>query len=337
MNRGLRWAGLGVFVWILATGACGVARLPADAGADAGPGATVDTAGATIPADGPAADTGQPSAGTDATPTATVDGQSPDPSVAAPLVEVVRFGLTDGALVADFERLVGMGYRMVWQDGFDAAGVALFNSVYRLQTGGTEWRVRSWLSADALLTELATLRREGFRPLQVDSYVDRGAVRYAVVSDKSAGPEYVVYHGKSVVEHQRLFDERNAAGWAPINISVAVVAGVPAVTSLYENRNVLGHYSVRLLTRAELGAINQQQVEAGLKLVYVKAYVLDGSPRFSAIWHGDAPEQVALRQDLSAAQLRAELEARRQAGFLTTALSGYLLMGESRYVAIWSR
>jgi hypothetical protein len=314
------WAG---FSLVLAVVACGAARRASDHEPDggAGPGA------------------GSPSAGSDAGSTADRPPAPPPPadgptdSLPLPPAEVVRYGMP--ANQAEFDRLVGQGYQLLWQDGYQLGGAVLFNQIYRLGNSAA-WRALDDLTGDDLRTELAALSRDGFRPLQVDSYPASGGVRYAVVAQKSAGPEFVVYHAKNVDEHQRLFDERNAANWSPITISVTEVAGAPSVTSLYENRDVSGHYSWRALTPAAFEAEDRSMVAGGLRLVYAKAYTLAGEVRISAIWHGDVARGVTVRQGLSADQLGAELELQRRAGLRTRALSGYVLTGQPRFLAIWS-
>jgi hypothetical protein len=328
------WAGLA----LVAVAACGAARrssspvLDSGSGPEAAVGPGPSPAGADAPVATPDARSSEDAPATADAPPAPADAMTASPTL--PPVEVVRYGKP--ADQADFDNLVRQGYRLVWQDGFQLNGAVFFNSIFRLEPDGPAWRALIDLDGDDFRTELAALSRDGFRPRQVDSYLTAAGPRYAILAEKSPGPEFVVYHARNVDEHQRLFEERNAAGWSPFNIAVTEVAGAPSVTSLYENWDVGGHYSWRELTLAEFEARNRLHTADGLRLVYAKVYTLAGTVHVSAIWHFDAPRSVIFRPALSAEQLGAELELQRRAGLRTRAISGYVDQGQSRFFAIWS-
>jgi hypothetical protein len=259
-----------------------------------------------------------------------------DVALPGPAAEVVRLATSADASQADFDKYVGAGHRLVWQDGFDAGQGLAFNAIYRLEPNAPAWRARSGLTGAQLQAEINLLAPMGYRPIQIDSYPVDDVVRYALISEKTKGAEFFVYFGRNAADNQKLFDQRVANGWVPVNMTVTALAGNASYAGIYERRDVQ-HISYSALTRAGFDDMQKAQVAAGYSLVYAKAYSLSGSLRISAIWWQQGSASTVVRADLSQTQFETEVGQNRAKGLSTRLVTGYPMMGESRFLGIWSQ
>jgi hypothetical protein len=66
---------------------------------------------------------------------------------------------------------------------------------------------------------------QGYRPLQVESYPDGNAIRYAVIFVQQSGQPWTAYHGLTAAQHQAAFNNLFSQGYVPRNISVVSFGG----------------------------------------------------------------------------------------------------------------
>jgi hypothetical protein len=250
--------------------------------------------------------------------------------------EVAFHGVAEAQYQAKFDQVTGSGYRPVWVDGYDVAGQTYFNAIFR-PDDGTPWVARSGLSAADYQTEFDTwTKQQGYRPLQVESYLSGDAVRYAAIFVKTPGPAFTAYHGKSAAEHQQLFDTlTKQQGYVAVNISAVVIAGARTYTALYEKRDVGSWDSGDFLTLVDYQSTFDANAKAGLHLVYLNAYTYLGSPRIVAIWYQKAPSGVA-RHNMTADEYQQEHDKEVSAGVLTRAVTGYENNGQPTFAALWT-
>ncbi len=250
--------------------------------------------------------------------------------------EIARHGIPEASYQAEFDKIAGSGYRLVWVDGYEVNGKTFFNVIFR-PADGTSWVARHALNGAAYQKEFSTWTAKGYRLLHIETYLSGGQVCYAPIFVKSPGPGFIAYHGRTAAEHQAEFVKLTGDGWRPVNISVVSPGGDRRYTALYEKRDVGSFFTKSFLTPAEYQAHFNANVEDGRKLVYLNAYTHDGSPRITAIWNEKAPAAFSARHGLSGGGYQAEFDKHLGGGFLTRAVAGYEENDSHRFAALWSK
>lgn len=248
--------------------------------------------------------------------------------------EVSKHGIPAAQYQAEFAKISSSGYRPVWVDGYAVGGQTYFNVIFR-PADGTAWVARHNLTAAQYQQEFNTWKAQGYRPINVESYLQGGALRYAVIFSKTAGA-WSAYHGQTQAQHQAKFNALTAAGYRPVNLSAAVVNGVRYFAALYEKKDVGTSYVAKAgLTAAQYQAEFDANAAAGRKLVYVNTFQEGGAVRFSAIWYQKVTTAGVARHGMTSSQYQAEFQAQIGNGLLTRGVTGYEENGEMRFAAFW--
>lgn len=250
--------------------------------------------------------------------------------------EFARHGVTASEFQFTFSRITHSGYRPVWIDGYEVNGTNYFNAIFR-PTDGVASVIKWGLNADQYQDEFDLRVGQGYRPLQVESYPDGNSIRYAVIFVKQAGPNWTAYHGRTVGEHQSLFNSLKSQGYVPRNISVVSVGGQLHFTALYDKTPVTGFVAWSTLTPNEYQAQFNANTQVGRQLVYLNAYNHAGGVRFSAIWQAPVAGAYAARHDLSGAQYQNEWEKWTGLGYLTRLVTGYEDDNTAKFAGLWRK
>jgi len=162
-------------------------------------------------------------------------------------------------------------------------------------------------------------------------------IRYAAIFEKSPGPAFSVYHGRTADEHQNLFDTWTKDGWRPVNVSVVAPGGARTYAALYEKKDVGGFWVKSFLTPAEYQTQFDQNVNAGRHLSYVNGYSFSGTPRLIAIWQEKPAVALIARHGMTANSYQTEFDQHHAEGFWTRAVTGYEEGGGARFAAFWTK
>lgn len=258
------------------------------------------------------------------------------PDYSQGFAEIARHGIPASEYQFAFDHITKSGYRPVWVDGYEVNGKNYFNAIFR-PADGTATVARHGLTATEYQDEFDLRKSQGYRPLQVESYTDGAAIRYAVIFVKQAGPEWVAYHGRTADEHQELFNTLTAAGFRPINNSVVAPGGQRNYTALYERKNVGSFIARSFLTSGEYQNEYDANKSAGRQLVYLNAYEYSGGVRFTAIWHGAVAGVPAAKHGLTGAEYQDQWEHWTGLDFLTRCVTGYDAGANAHFAALWRK
>ena len=252
--------------------------------------------------------------------------------------EIAHFGIAEAEYQTIFERVTSSGYRPIWVDGYDVNAKAFFNAIFR-PADGTGWIARHGLTGDQYQAEFNTQRKAGLRLMNLNSYLSGGALRYAAIFVKAAGPAWRAYHGRTADEHQALFDDWTAEGFRPVNVTVVSRLGQRSYTAFYVSADVGGFRLKSFLTPEEYQTEWTTNTAAGRQLAYLGAYSHMGSPRFSAIFQQKAAGSGATlgRHHLTSAAMQMEYDKSLGKGLLTRALTGYELHDRHQFAAAWRK
>ncbi|MBO4205122.1 peptidoglycan DD-metalloendopeptidase family protein [Micromonospora echinofusca] len=251
--------------------------------------------------------------------------------------ELVLPGIRSTDYQTVFNRATEAGYRPVWVDAHEVGTQVFFNLIMRPEDG-VPWVAKHGMDGTAYQNEYDLMREQGYRLINVTSYVDSG-VRYAAVWRKQGGPELRAYHGWSAAAHSTEYAKLVAAGYHPVNISVVAPGDTLKYTALYLKENVGVFEAPTFLDAAGYQDAWNTNTRAGRHLVYLNAYQYAGSYRFSAVFQQYAAGSggTAGQHHLDANALTTVLETRAQAGMLTRVLAGYNRGGTANYGAGWRR
>ena len=259
------------------------------------------------------------------------------PAIAPGFSQVGRHGVAAGDYQCLFDQLTGAGYRPGWVDASNTGGSPFFNVLF-VPDDGTAWKAFHGMTGSAYQDRFDQMKEQGYRPVQVDSYLSRGSVRYDAIFDKSPGSAYVAYHGLSPADHQDRFDELVGKGYRPTSLSVVAVGGQHRYTALYE-QGVPGSFLVRsTLSPAQYQATFDEQRRIGRRPVYLNGYTnADGEPRLVAIFSSKPDGPFRARHGLLGGAYQSEWEANNDDGYRTDVVTAYAGADRRYYAAIWSK
>jgi Bacterial tandem repeat domain 1 len=145
---------------------------------------------------------------------------------------VARHGLTSGAYQAEFDRLVGQGFRPVLVNGYNAGVGDRFAAIFEKRSGGA-FVARHGLTSAAYQAEFDSLVGQGFRPTVVSCY-DAGGEHFAAIFEKKGGPAFVARHGLTSAAYQAEFDKLLGQGFRPVLVNGCGVGGSHHFVAIWE-------------------------------------------------------------------------------------------------------
>lgn len=256
-------------------------------------------------------------------------------NVQAGYAEVARHGIPAASYQTVFNDITAAGYRPVWVDGYEDGSSTYYNAIFR-PADGYGWVARHSLSGAEYQAEVDAWVDQGYRLLQVDSFLTNGAVRYSAIFTNKPGPVWAAYHARTEAEHQSLFNTYVNAGYRLVNASVVSVGGQRYITALYDKASVGGWVTKQAIPASQYQAEFDAQRNAGRYLQYLNTYVHGGVVYYSAVWDSVAYGSWAARHALTAAQYQTEFDTWSGAGLLTRFVTGYSVGGVHRFAAVWS-
>lgn len=251
--------------------------------------------------------------------------------------EVTRHGVSAAGYQTVFDRATSSGYRPVWVDGYEVKGKAYFNVIFRPATS-IPWAARHGMTGLEYQQEFNSFTKQGYRLSNLTSYVSGGAVRYAAIFEKRAGPAWRAYHGVDAKEHQAKFEAWTKEGYRPTNVSVTS-AGTPLFAAFYEKRDVGSFVHHSGLTAPAYQKAWTDNAKAGRSLAHVAAYQHGSSMRFSALFQQKVESNAGIvgRHNLTAAAFQVEFDKNLAAGYLTEMVAGYEVAAVARFAALWRK
>ncbi|MEA5567336.1 hypothetical protein [Anabaena sp. UHCC 0399] len=250
--------------------------------------------------------------------------------------EIARHGIPDSQYQFVFDQITKSGYRLEWIDGFSVNGKIYFNALFR-PNNGVAWASFHNLTSSQYQAKFNQYTKAGYRPTQVESYLNGNTVLYAAIFAKDNGPSFTAYHGLSTNEHQKRIDDLTKNGWRPKNISVVSINGNRSYAALYEKTNVGSFVAKSFLTSAQYQQLFNENQQQGRQVAYLNAYQHNGQTRFTAIWNSVSQGTFKARHNLSSQQYQNEWESAQNSGLLTRNVTGYVDGNSPRYAGVWRK
>lgn len=247
---------------------------------------------------------------------------------------VARHGLTAAQYQAEFNRVVGLGYRLVDVSGYEVGGQARYAALWDTSTGPA-WAARHGLTAAQYQTEVNTLVGQGYRPVRVSGYAVGGRDYYAAVFEKSSGVAWQARHGLTAAQYQTTFNTLVGQGYRPVSVSGYAVGGQELYAAVWDKSGGPAWEARHGLTAAQYQAEFNRLAGLGYRLADVSGYEAGGQARYAAVWQKAAGTWQA-RHGLTAAQYQAEFTNLVNQGYRLTHVNGSTVGGQDRYAAVWA-
>lgn len=118
---------------------------------------------------------------------------------------MARHGLTNEQYQAEFDRLVGQGYRLVDVSGYSIGGQDRYAAIWE-QTTSPPWAARHGLTSAQYQQAFNLLAQQGYRPVRVRAWRAGDDAHFAAIWEKAPGPDWQARHGLLSQLYQETFD-----------------------------------------------------------------------------------------------------------------------------------
>ena len=259
------------------------------------------------------------------------------PSSAAGKAEVVNAGVAGSCFLQMFNAMRQANLRPVHIDVHGVGSSSNSTTVWR-PNDGTSWVMMAGLNASGLQTQHDKyVVNLGYRYLQLETYNEAGAVKYAVIFVKGQ-PGAVQYAkgGMSPASFSSNFSARVSEGYRPVNVSVAVVSGNRYYAVLYEKGNVGSTFvSKPAIPVSSYQSEFDAQFAAGRQVAYLDGYEVNGTPYISAIFQSGLTGSFQASHGQTAAQTLTLESSNQGAGRFARGMTEYTSGGAQLYASIW--
>ncbi len=233
-----------------------------------------------------------------------------------------------------FKHLANSGFRPSLIDGYSVGGKVFLN--YTWEPAKRPWRAYFGLTPSNFQANLDKAKQDGYAPLFIDSYLQAGKIRYAVIYEKGKPGKWRLRFNLNGQQHQENFNKAKANGLNPVTVSVISVNGQRRYTSLYRSDKIGSWYENPAIREADYQKVVNEQKAKGRLPIYLNGYMHKGTPYFSAIFASKYKNKTRARHGLSSGGYQSETEKAWKDGFeiqSVTAFDG--AKSQHRFGAVW--
>ncbi|HLF32470.1 MAG TPA: hypothetical protein VI566_15765 [Xanthomonadales bacterium] len=250
--------------------------------------------------------------------------------------EYARHGFSASSFQRLFDHLADSGFWLEWIDGYSVGGKTYLNHVWRPAQGA--WRAFFLISPQKYQAEIDKALADGYSPLQVESSLVDGQVRYSVIFRKGIAGKWLARHGLTAAQHDQVMNEATGGGMRPAGSSVVSVGGSRYYTDLYRAWDSGAWQLKTQVEEKDYQVLYEENAQAGRRPAYVNAYMHGGKPYISVIFAQKPDGQRKDRHMMSKDQYQQEFDSAVQTGMLTRAVSAFDgAQSGHRYIAIWRK
>lgn len=255
-------------------------------------------------------------------------------------VRRTRHGITMSEYQAFVSELDEGDHSVNWIDFYNAGAQVRVNVIVRPAGDRGKNYVRHGLTGEQYQREYDThVTRGNRRLLLVDSYLDRGEVRYAFImgagSDRGGAP---AYHGVDAAEHKKLFDTYTGRGFVPTSVSVVSVGGERRFSTSWAAGRPRGLMVRSTLDGREYQALADDMTRQKMALTYLNTYVHQNEVQYSAVFVGGAAgREQAWRHGMDAGAYDREFDTLIGKGYGLKLVTGAGPASGQIFAAVWEK
>jgi CubicO group peptidase (beta-lactamase class C family) len=190
---------------------------------------------------------------------------------------VARHGMTAAEYQAEFDKLVGQGYRLTDISACSVGNAQLYAGIWE-KARGPAWVARHGLTSSQYQAEFNKLVGQGYRLREVSGYAVGTQARFAAIWEKTGGPSWVARHGMTAAEYQGEFTNLLYQGYRLTWVNGYSVAGQTRYAAIWESEG-MGDADLKLIDARVLGYMARYGVPGvsiaitkGERLVFAKGY-----------------------------------------------------------------
>jgi CubicO group peptidase (beta-lactamase class C family) len=247
---------------------------------------------------------------------------------------VARHGMTAAQYQAQFNTLVGQGYRLIDVSGYEVGGQARYAAIWD-KSSGPAWAAFHGLTSAQYQAQFNTLVRQGYRPVHVSGYTVAGQAYYAAIFQKSSGVAWQAFHGLTGAQFQANFNTLVAQGYRLVDVSGYGIGGQDYYTAIFDKSSGPAWEAHNNMTSAQYQAQFNRLAGLGYQLTEVSGYSVNGQDRYAAIWQKTSGVTWEAHHGMTSAQYQAQFTNLVNQGYRLVDVSGYTVGGQDRYAAIW--
>jgi Beta-lactamase/Polyglycine hydrolase-like, structural repeat len=249
-----------------------------------------------------------------------------------------KHGMTPSAYQAYVSELDESAHTIDWVDFYNVGHQVFVNVIVR--PAGTRGKnyVRHGLTAAQYQQEVdEQVVRGRRRLLLVDSYLDRGQVRYACIMTAGDGKDLPAYHGADAAQHKKLFDTYTSRGFVPTSVSVVSVNGERSFSTSWERGRPNGLMVRSTVDGREYQQLANDMAARHMALTYLNTYVHQGEVQYSAVFVGGAGREQEWRHGMTSDEYQAEFDKLTGKGLGLRLITGAGAGSAHVFAAVWER
>lgn len=252
--------------------------------------------------------------------------------------EFARHGYRSEDYQRLFQHLADSGFQLSWLDTYSVGGKSFMNFIWHPATATAGWRSTHLRSEADYQAYINADEKDHYDPIQIESSLEGGNIRYSVTSVKSKPGGWRARHGLSSSQHIEVRNKARTDGLVPASISVVSVAGIRFYTVLYNNDDI-GDWRIESeVPENGYQQVYNSQAAAGRRPIYLNAYMHSGQPFISAIFASKPGTSHIARHGLSGDQYQAEYNQNATSTRRTRAVTSFdNAQQEHRYAAVWAK
>jgi CubicO group peptidase (beta-lactamase class C family) len=207
---------------------------------------------------------------------------------------IARHNLSAAQYQSEFETHGAAGYRLTYISGYEVNGADFYAAIWT-RTSGPAWVARHALSAADYQQAFTELTAQGFRLQHISGYTRGGAVRYAAIFDKSAGPAWVARHGMTSQQYQAAADQYGGEGYRLTSLSGYRVGTTDTYAATWEKSGGLPASTRHGITEASYQAVFDNHQYQGYRPTIIGAFTSSGGARFYGAWENPVMRGASLQ------------------------------------------
>src|SRR5262245_23966216 len=245
-----------------------------------------------------------------------------------------RHGLSAADYQAQFDQLVGRGYRLVQVTGYPVGGQARYAGIWQ-RRGGSAWQARHGITPPAYQMAVSTLAQQSYRPTHVSAFRLGGDVLFSAVWEQEAGLPWIARHDLTSAQYQQLFDTLSRNGYRLRCVSGYEDGGEARYACIWDEYAGPAWQARHGLDAAAYQREFDALVAQGYRLVQAAGYCVGGTPRFAGVWEQSPGHGWKARHGLPDTSYQGEFDAAVSAGFRLVDVSGYAVGAAAAYTTVW--
>ena len=245
-----------------------------------------------------------------------------------------RHGLTAATYQTEFDALVDRGYRLVKVSGYEFNDEPRYAGIWYMQNGN-RWQARHGISEADYQAAMDSLRREGYRPVDISVFRSQGRTFFSAIWEEEAGLPWIARHRLTPNQYQALFDELSASGYRLRCVSPYEDAEGERYACIWDRYNGPAWMARHGMSGAEYQAEFDRQSERGFRLVRVVGYTIAGNTRYAAIWEQSPGHAWWARHGVPHKAYQQEFDIQSAANLRLVDVSGYRAGNAAQYTTIW--